>query len=89
MDIKNGVNFMQWQEVRTIFPDQYVLLEILDSHTEENIQYVDEVAIVKAIQNPTEATKELLKCKDNSVVYHTGQEQITIELRKPPFYRSR
>lgn len=67
---------MQWQEVRTIFPDQYVLLEILDSHTEDNTQYVKDVAIVRAIQDPSEATKELLKCKDNNIVYHTGQEEL-------------
>lgn len=80
---------MQWQEVRTVYPDQYVLLEILDSYTEDNIQYVAEVALVRAIQDPSEATKELLKCKDNNIVYHTGQEKIAIELREPPFYRSR
>ncbi|MFB5763615.1 hypothetical protein [Paenibacillus medicaginis] len=80
---------MQWQEVRTIYPDQYVLLEILDSHLEDNIQYVDEVALVRAIQDPTEATKELLKCKNNNIVYHTGQEKIAIELRKSALYRSR
>lgn len=34
---------MQWQEVRSIYPVQYVLLEILDSHTEDSVQYVDEV----------------------------------------------
>ncbi len=72
---------MQWQEVRTIYPDQYVLLEILDSHTEDNIQFVDEVALVRAIQDPDEATRELLKCKNNNIVYHTGQEKIAIELR--------
>ena len=80
---------MLWQEVRTVYPDQYVLLEILDSHTIDNIQFVNEVALVRAIQDPSEATKELLKCKDNNIVYHTGQEKIAIELRKPPFYRSR
>jgi len=79
---------MQWQKVRTIYPDQYVLLEILDSHTEDNMQYVDEVALVRAIQDPSEATKELLKCKDNNIVYHTGQETIAIELRNHPFYRN-
>ncbi|MBE1446132.1 hypothetical protein [Paenibacillus sp. OAS669] len=80
---------MQWQEVRNIYPDQYVLLEILNSHTEDSVQYVDEVALIKAIQDPDEATKELLKCKNNNIVYHTGQEMIAIELRKNPFYRSR
>jgi hypothetical protein len=84
-----GVITMQWQEVRSIYPDQYVLLEILNSHTEDNIQYVDEVALVRAIQDPSEATKELLTCKDNNIVYHTGQEEIAIVLRKHPFYRSR
>lgn len=80
---------MQWQEVRIIYPDQYVLLEILDSHTEDSTQYVDEVALIKAIQDPDEATKELLKCRDNNIVYHTGQEKIAIELRKNPLYRNR
>lgn len=80
---------MQWQEVRNIYPDQYVLLEILKSHTEENVEYVDEVALIKAIQDPDEATRELLKCKNQNIVYHTGQEQIMIEIRKNAFYRSR
>ncbi|MFB5270008.1 hypothetical protein ACE41H_24945 [Paenibacillus enshidis] len=80
---------MQWQKVRTIYPEQYVLLKILDSHIEDNIQYVDEVALVRAIQAPSEATKELFKCKGNNIVYHTGQENIAIELRKPRIFRSR
>jgi hypothetical protein len=80
---------MQWQEVRSIYPDQYVLLEILNSHTKDSVQYVDEVALIRAIQDPDEATRELLKCRDNNIVYHTGQEKIEIELRKNPFYRSR
>jgi hypothetical protein len=80
---------MQWQEVRNIYPDQYVLLEILNSHTNNNIQYVDEVALIKAIQDPDEATRELLMCKNNNVVFHTGQEEISIEIRKNAFYRSR
>lgn len=80
---------MQWQEVRTIYPDQYVLLEILDSHTKDNIQFVDDVALVRAIQDPDEATRVLLNCKNNNIVYHTGQEKIAIELRNHPLYRSR
>lgn len=80
---------MQWQEVRSNYPDQYVLLKIIESHTDDDIQHVDEVALLKPIPDPAEATKELLKCKNDHIVYHTGQERITIELRKQPFYRSR
>lgn len=78
---------MKWQEVRNIYPNQYVLLEILNSHTEKNVQFVDEVALIKAIKDPQEATRELLKCKNNNFVYHTGQEEIVIELRNS-FFRS-
>jgi hypothetical protein len=49
----------------------------------------EEVALIRAIQDPDEATRELLKCKNNNIVYHTAQERIAIELRKSPFYRSR
>ncbi len=56
---------------------------------DENNQYVDEVALIKAIQDPDEATRELLMCKTNNIVYHTAQEEISIEIRKNTFYRSR
>lgn len=62
-----GVRVLQWQEVRTIYPDQYVLIEILDSHVEDDIQYVEEVALVRAIKDPSEATQELLRCKNNNI----------------------
>ncbi|MGF7050673.1 hypothetical protein J2T13_005223 [Paenibacillus sp. DS2015] len=52
---------MKWQEVRTLYPNQYVLFELLDSHTEDTIQFVEEVALVRVIQDPDEATRELLK----------------------------
>jgi hypothetical protein len=50
---------------------------------------VDEVALIKAIQDPVEATKELLMCKNNNIVFHTGQEEISMEIRKNAFYKSR
>jgi len=72
---------MQWEEVRKIYPDQYVKLQILASHTEGNIKYVDEVALIKAIQDPQEATRELLCSKDGIIVSHTSNEELNIELR--------
>ena len=40
---------MKWDEVRKLYPDQYVLLEELETHIEEDKKYVDEVAIIRAI----------------------------------------
>jgi len=72
---------MQWEEVRKIYPDQYVKLQILASHTEGNTKYVDEVALIKAIQDPKEATQELLHSKDGVIVSHTSNAELKIELR--------
>ncbi|MEK5033634.1 hypothetical protein MKY96_19430 [Paenibacillus sp. FSL R7-0302] len=72
---------MQWEEVRKIYPDQYVKLQILASHTERNIKYVDEVALIRAIQDPKEATKELLQSKDGVIVSHTANEELNVEIR--------
>ncbi|WP_438431827.1 hypothetical protein [Gorillibacterium sp. sgz500922] len=72
---------MQWEEVRKIYPDQYVKLQILSSHTRDNTRYVDEVALIKAIQDPKEATQELLHSKEGVIISHTANEELKVELR--------
>ena len=72
---------MHWEEVRKIYPDQYVKLQILESHIEDNIKFIDEVALIRAIQDPKEATKELLQSKDGIIVSHTANEELKIEIR--------
>lgn len=73
---------MQWEEVRKIYPDQYVKLQILASRIEGNTKYVDEVALINAIQDPKEATQELLRSIEGVIVSHTSNEELKIELRK-------
>ncbi|OPA76650.1 hypothetical protein BVG16_15855 [Paenibacillus selenitireducens] len=72
---------MQWEEVRKIYPDQYVKLQILASHIDGNTKYVDEVALIKAIHDPKEATQELLRSKDGVIVSHTSNKELKIEIR--------
>ena len=48
-------------------------IEILKSHIEDGKQYVDEVAVIEPV-NDTEATEELLKSKENIIVYHTSKK---------------
>ncbi|WP_379146044.1 hypothetical protein [Paenibacillus sp. sgz500992] len=72
---------MQWEEVRKIYPDQYVKLQILASHTEGSTKFVEEVALIRAIQDPKEATKELLQSKDGMIVSHTANEELKVEIR--------
>lgn len=74
---------MKWEEVRKLYPNQYVKLNILDFHVESDKKIVTDVALINVIENPNTATKELLQAKDHTIVYHTGTEEIMIEMRKP------
>ncbi|MDZ5473345.1 hypothetical protein SM124_16625 [Bacillus sp. 31A1R] len=40
---------MKWQEVRELFPNQFVLVSILNYHEEENKKIIDEVAAIRSI----------------------------------------
>jgi predicted MarR family transcription regulator len=74
---------MKWEEVRKLYPDQYVKLNILDFYLEDNKKIVTDVALINVIEDSKLATKELLKSKGNTVVYHTGSVKIVIEVRTP------
>lgn len=74
---------MKWQEVRDIYPDQYVLLSILNSHLTEDKKIIDDVALIRPLDNAKEATDELMHAEKNTIVYHTKNEEIVIEVRKP------
>lgn len=73
---------MKWEKVRKLYPDQYVRLNIINFYVEDDKKIVIEVAIINIIESPETATKELLRSKDNTIVYHTGTEEIIIEMRK-------
>ena len=73
---------MKWSEVRKLYPNQFVKFEILESHIQDNKEYVDDVAIIKAISDGKEARKEFIKCKPGQLIYNTKNEKLIIELVK-------
>jgi len=79
---------MKWSEVRERFPNQFVLVEELASHVENDTVFVDDVAVVRAVPDE-EATKTLMQCKNKMFVYHTNNESAVIELRRRPGLRGR
>ena len=72
---------MTWEEVRKSFPNKFVKLQILKSHLENNIRFVDDMAVIKAFDDNKEATRELVRSKDEILVYHTGNEKIEVEIK--------
>ncbi len=53
---------MKWQEVRELFPDQFVLVSIINYHEEDNKKIVDEVAPIRIISEQ-DADKEAFQVK--------------------------
>ncbi|NMO97708.1 hypothetical protein [Paenibacillus lemnae] len=79
---------MKWQEVRELFPDQFVLVSILNYHEEGNKKIVDEVAPIRAISKQ-DANKEFFQAKPGNLVYHTSNQEFVIRLRRDPLMRVR
>ena len=73
---------MKWKEVRELYPNQFVKFEILESHIEENKEYVDDIAIIKGISDGKEARKEFINCKSGQLVFNTKNEELVIQLVK-------
>jgi hypothetical protein len=71
---------MKWQDVRKLYPDQFVKIEVLESHTEKRKQFIDDVAVIEPV-NESNATRELLNSKNNTLVYHTSKEDLVLEIR--------
>lgn len=71
---------MKWNEVRNIYPNQFVKFEVLKSHIEEDEEFVDEIAVIGPIDEDS-ATKELLNSKENVLVYHTSKNNVVLKVR--------
>lgn len=72
---------MKWSEVRKMYPDQFVKLKVLSSHVEDNQEIVEDMAVIRPVLDEL-ATKELLKSKDEDLVYHTSHANIVLEVRQ-------
>lgn len=78
---------MKWSEVRNMYPNKFVLLQNLKEHIQENIKYIDEVALIKVIEDEQEATNLLVRCRGDKFIYHTGKEEISMEIVNMPILR--
>ena len=73
---------MQWSEVRKQYPNKFIKFEVLDYHTIDNKRVVDEVSIIKVIEDSKEAMQEFSNCKEGQFVYNTRHEKVVIDVVK-------
>lgn len=85
---KRGRLIMKWQEVRELFPNQFVLVSILEYREEEERKVVNEVAPIRTVSDQ-EATKEFFRAKEGTCVYHTSNEEFIIYIRRDPLMKVR
>ena len=72
---------MKWEEVRNIYPNQWVKLNIIKRHTQDGRDYIDDMYVICPIVSDLEAGRELVKSRENEVVYHTSHDEIYLEIR--------
>lgn len=78
---------MTWEEVRNIYPNRFVKVKILKDHITGNIRYIEDMAIIQAFDDDKEASRELVRAKDDILIYHTGKEKIEVEIKQIFGYR--
>lgn len=78
---------MRWEEVRQIYPNRFVKIQILESHMDGNVRKIDDMSVIKAFNDSKEATRELVRAKDDILVYHTENENIEVEVKQIFGYR--
>lgn len=75
---------MLWQEVKKVYPNQWVIIEAIEAHTEDNKRIVDQITVVDNFHDDN--NKALLKYlqlhrkyRDREFyVVHTSRPQLDI-----------
>jgi hypothetical protein len=73
---------MKWSEVRRLHPDTYIKFKIQDFYTINNKRYVNDVSVLKIINDAKEAMEEFSKCKEGQFVYGTKHDEIILDVVK-------
>lgn len=79
---------MKWDEVRTIYPNQFVKFEVLQSDKFDDKEVISEVAVIGPVREE-DATHELLNSKNNTLVFHTSNDKVVVKFRRSIGLRSK
>lgn len=79
--------FMRWNEIREKYPNQFVLLKALKSHIDGNKKIIDDVALVRIIENSKEANELLIRSRGDTFVFHTAKDELVLTIIQNPVYR--
>ena len=78
---------MTWNEIRTRYPDQWLIVEALDAHTEDGRRKLDQLAVVALCADGSEALERYRALhhqypKRELYFVHTARESLDIRERR-------
>ena len=78
---------MNWEEVRTYYPNQWLLIEALEAHSEGGERILDKLAVVDVFPNSQEAMQSYARLHHQEpsrelYVLHTSRKTLDITERK-------
>jgi len=79
---------VNWEEVQKQYPDQWVKLKIKESNISEGKKKIEDMEVIKTINDEKKVGRELGSCNDDEIVYHTSREEIFIEVKNIFGFRS-
>lgn len=73
---------MKWGDVRRLYPDKFIKLKILESHILEDKEYINDVSVIKVLDDDKQAMREFIRCKENEIIFSTVKEELVVNIRK-------
>jgi len=78
---------MRWPEVREAYPDQWLVIEALEAHSEENQRILDQIAVVEVCPDSVTAMQTYRRLHQQHpprefYFVHTSRDSLEIEERR-------
>ena len=83
---REGVELMQWREIRTHYPRQWLLVEAMNAHSEDKKRVLDHLAVVDTFTDSVNAIRRYQELHRQSpdrelYVFHTSREELNVTER--------
>ena len=78
---------MQWTEIRDRYPQQWLLLEAIEAHSEASKRVLEQLSVVSTFSDSTTALRSYLQLHRQApqrelYVFHTSRESLEILERR-------
>lgn len=78
---------MKWQEVRSKYPEKWLLIEAIQAHSDSGKRYIDNLSVINDFDDSKNALFQYQKIKEQTpqkelYVFHTTNEELEIQEKK-------